>query len=83
MINFIVSGLFIVRKYENILFLLSCDNINNIVPFYVLLGDMAASQVVGLTEEITAIVMYAKPERGDKVRNLYCNNGETHVWVRC
>ena len=31
-------------------------------------GDTNASQVVGLTEEITAVVTNARPERGDKVR---------------
>ena len=34
-------------------------------------GDMAASQVTALTEEVTAIVMNARPERGDKVSKQY------------
>ena len=34
-------------------------------------GDMAASQVTALTEEVTAIVMNARPERGDRVRILH------------
>ena len=33
-------------------------------------GDMAASQVKGLTEEITAIVLNARPERGDRVSKI-------------
>jgi hypothetical protein len=31
------------------------------------LGDTRASQVVALTEEVTAVVQNARPERGDKV----------------
>ena len=34
-------------------------------------GDVQASQVVGLTEEITAVVTNARPERGDKVRYTF------------
>jgi hypothetical protein len=43
------------------------------------LGDTKASQVVALTEEVTAVVQNARPERGDKVgvsllhcTTLYC-----------
>lgn len=32
-------------------------------------GDTRASQVVGLTEEVTAVVQNARPDRGDKVRS--------------
>ena len=39
----------------------------------ILVGDTSASQVVGLTEEITAIVTNARPERGDKVRKTFSN----------
>lgn len=34
-------------------------------------GDTSATQVVGLTEEITAIVTNARPERGDKVSRMW------------
>jgi hypothetical protein len=54
-----------------------------IIPFLLcccsFLGDTRASQVVALTEEVTAVVQNARPERGDKVGvsllrciELYC-----------
>jgi hypothetical protein len=40
-------------------------------------GDIGASQVKGLTEEVTAILQYARPDRGDKVVVILNSGGGT------
>jgi hypothetical protein len=60
-----VSGFLHFRKLKTTpLLICSYSHILNLLMFS---GDTSASQVVGLTEEITAIVTNARPERGDKV----------------